>query len=175
MRRLMAGIAIAASVVLAAGIGAWVSTAPGTWASAPPAAAAGAPAPGPGTCGPWSLTQVLLRLDPTADPLVEGTCAELPVGPRGTSFAQLATAARSLGFAAELERLDPQRPPDALAVLWVDGDHFVVSEPGPDPGVAIIRDQHAPPLRSDDPRWRGRWRGETLRLRARPVAAHAPR
>ena len=175
--RLGVGVVAAGAAWLAAIAVGWIMW-QGTerTASAGGSATPSAPPRGAGTCGPWSLCQALLRLDPTADPVIEATCADLPIQAAGTTFGQLQDAARRLGFGAELMRVDAATliADGAPTVLWVDDGHFILAEPSADGRGLIIRDQFAPPMHSDDPAWTGRWHGEALRLRPRTVPPELP-
>lgn len=96
--------------------------------------------------------------------------SQLPPGPNGVSFNQIAEIAKRHGFKTVLHRVsfEELRSSQAVAILWVDTNHFVVAdsrESDPDrPGQIRIYDAYGPTEWYSEKKLAKRWTGETLFL-----------
>ncbi|MGD8320491.1 MAG: cysteine peptidase family C39 domain-containing protein [Gemmatimonadota bacterium] len=122
-------------------------------------------------CGPAALATLLHTLGGSS-PSTDSIAKLAGTGVRGTVLAGLARAARTLGVANELRRLDAAAM-DALntpVIAWVDGGHFVTVVP--DSGAfALVLDPQAGPYRIRRTRLRRYWGGEALVPHATAVEA----
>jgi len=113
-------------------------------------------------CGPAALATLIKTLGGNPPPqdsigLLAGT------GARGTTFGGLAHAARSLGVASELRRLDPAAIAhlSSPVIAWVDRGHFVTVVPDSGRNV-IILDPEVGPYRIPVGHLPRFWSGEAL-------------
>jgi hypothetical protein len=113
-------------------------------------------------CGPAALATLIRTLggDP---PPIDSIGRLAGTSRRGTTFAGLSRAARLLGVANEVGRLDAAAMASLSTpvIAWVDGGHFVTVVPD-SPGVALVLDPQAGPYRIGRSRLGRYWRGEAL-------------
>lgn len=121
-------------------------------------------------CGPAALATLLRTLggDP---PTLDSIAALAGTGARGTSFAGLARAARTLGLESELVRVDPAAKDrlESPLIAWVEEGHFVTVVPDSSGSVLVLDPQVGPYRIGLEALFRF-WSGEALI--PRPAHAH---
>jgi len=117
---------------------------------------------GPTDCGPAALATLIRTLGGTP-PTLDSIAVLAGTGARGTSFAGLARAARSLGLENELVRVDPAAKAslDIPVLAWVEEGHFVTIVPE-SPGSVLVLDPQAGPYRIGLRDLRRHWSGAAL-------------
>ena len=117
---------------------------------------------GPTDCGPAALATLIRTLggDP---PPIDSIARLAGTGARGTTFADLARSARTLGVRSALGRLDAaaMETLNTPVIAWVDGGHFVTVVPDSS-GFALVLDPQAGPYRIGRSRLARYWGGEAL-------------
>lgn len=119
------------------------------------------------TCGPAALAMLLTSMGrPTSEAELE---REMSPGPDGVTLTSIVTTAASRGVRLEAWRVRPDtlgflRTP---AILWIDGDHFVVFDSLTSAG-AYVRDPSAGRLIVAIEGLRKRWDGTAAMLAGLP-------